>query len=143
MVFEQSFQSWIPSAVDGTPLASFDVRNDVLPGGGRVGVVEAFGELDLSTADEFGRALRHCGDSHSVIVVDLSGVTFMDCSALRALGALRRDLATRRGQLCVVATRPSVLRLFALTGTRLSLVPDGKQAMAVLERSVHSRIVLG
>jgi len=57
------FQSPIPSSTGGLPLARFDSGNDVLPGGGSVAVVEAFGELDLATVGEFARALQHSAES--------------------------------------------------------------------------------
>jgi anti-sigma B factor antagonist len=117
------------------PLARFDVRSDVLAGGRQVGVVEASGELDLATAGEFFQALRQCAEGHSAVVVDLTGISFMDCSALRALARMRRELEARGGRLCLVATKPSVLRLFGLAKMDFSLVADREQARLVLDTS--------
>jgi anti-anti-sigma factor len=119
------------------PLARFDVRSDVPARGRPVGVVEAAGELDLATAGEFTQALRQCAQGHSAVVVDLTGVTFMDCSAMRALVGLRRELEARGGRICLVATKPSVLRLFGLTKMDFSLVADREQAWAVLDGSTE------
>jgi anti-anti-sigma factor len=48
----------------------------------RDGVVTLFGELDVVSRDEFSNACRSCaGDD---VVVDLSGLTFLDSSGYRA-----------------------------------------------------------
>lgn len=48
----------------------------------RVGVVTLFGELDVVSRGEFVEACDACaGDD---VVVDLSGLTFLDCSGYRA-----------------------------------------------------------
>lgn len=136
MIANRSFRSPIPSAADGTPLASFDVRSEVPTAGESFGVVTAFGEIDLATCGEFSQALHHCANGHTDVVVDLTDVTFMDCSALRVLVPLRRELEARGGRLCLVATRPIVLRLLDLTGVKFELATDGNQAFALLDGSV-------
>jgi anti-anti-sigma factor len=48
----------------------------------RDGVVTLFGELDILSRDEFASACHSCsGDD---VVVDLSGLTYLDCSGYRA-----------------------------------------------------------
>ena len=49
------------------------------------------------------------------VVVDLSGVTFMDSSGIGALVSGRRRLAEGAG-MRLVCTQPTVVRLFELTG---------------------------
>ena len=43
------------------------------------------GELDMATADELSDVLHAVADSDDPIVLDFSGVVFMDSSGLRAL----------------------------------------------------------
>lgn len=77
------------------------------------------GEMDLETAPVFTAALSPWLGQGSVPVhVDLSAVTFCDCSGLRAL--LLAVEAARNGAtvLRIQTPGPAVLRLLALTGTR-------------------------
>jgi anti-anti-sigma factor len=43
------------------------------------------GELDMATADDLSRLLRDASTNGDPIVLDFSGVSFMDSSGLRAL----------------------------------------------------------
>ncbi|MFI6335979.1 STAS domain-containing protein [Streptomyces sp. NPDC050535] len=82
--------------------------------------VRAAGELDLTTAPEFTRALedaRH-GTGRLFLVIDLSRVTFMDGSALTPLCAAWDDCHERRGWARVVYTRPGVGLLFRAGGVQ-------------------------
>lgn len=77
-------------------------------------VVHAGGELDLTTAPEFTRALedvRH-GTGRLFVVVDLSDVTFMDGSTLAPLCAAWDECHDRHGWARVVYTRPGIGLLF-------------------------------
>ncbi|MDX6329357.1 MAG: anti-sigma factor antagonist [Streptomycetaceae bacterium] len=77
-------------------------------------VVRAIGELDLMTAPAFAADLRGPGDANPLpwLVVDLSEVSFMDCSALGELCAVRDRNEKRGGWTRVVYTHPSVELLF-------------------------------
>ncbi|WP_433332418.1 STAS domain-containing protein [Spirillospora sp. CA-294931] len=80
-------------------------------------VVWVTGDIDISTASALGAylsaALTQDGKD---LVVDLSGVTFMDASGLAAL--LRADHhATRTGgRLKLAAPAPVITRLLTITG---------------------------
>jgi anti-anti-sigma factor len=77
-------------------------------------VLHVAGELDTFAADRLGQHLRDLGDAPSgAVVVDLSGVTFMSCTALRVLAEARARLGSR---LFVGGRSRVVVRLFALTG---------------------------
>jgi len=84
------------SAQDGNaarenPIA--DIRRD----DGRI-VVSLAGELDLYNAHEVRDALLQCcAESPERLVVDLSGVTFIDSTALGVLIEARTRLPNRRG----------------------------------------------
>ena len=81
-------------------------------------VVRASGEIDLATSAPLREALERAATNPTVrlLVCDLSGVTFLACNGLTLLLAARSTMDGRDGELRVVATEPSVLRLFALTG---------------------------
>ena len=69
-------------------------------------VVVLHGELDIVSADGLADALVEIAGS--TLVVDLSGLTFMDCSGIDALVVARdRILADGLGQL--VVTRPTAI----------------------------------
>lgn len=83
------------------------------------GAVALQGEADLATVAELERALGRAArslDGDDVVVVDLSGVAFLDAAAVRVLvrsaGRLR-DLGCR---LRVVGATPPLVRVLELTG---------------------------
>ena len=80
-------------------------------------VVSVGGEVDLETATRLGdAALAALRDLSSHLVLDLSGVSFMDSTGLKVLLSLQRSAALAGGSLTVAgATRP-VRRILALTG---------------------------
>jgi anti-sigma B factor antagonist len=70
---------------------------DVERGPGRI-VVRLAGELDLYNAHEVrDKLLECCAESPERLVVDLSGVTFIDSTALGVLIEARTRLPNRRG----------------------------------------------
>jgi anti-anti-sigma factor len=83
------------------------------PGTPRSVRVAAAGEIDILTAPRLEAALRAALDAYDLVVVDLSGVTFMDAQGLNALLAAHRDA---RGTLRVVDASPQSARLLRLTG---------------------------
>jgi anti-sigma B factor antagonist len=84
-------------------------------------LVTAVGELDLNSCPQFKTALdaaaRRVADH---LVVDLSGVTFMDSTALSLLTAEQRR---RADPLHLVVTEPQLLRILEVTGcTRIFVI---------------------
>jgi anti-anti-sigma factor len=83
------------------------------------------GELDLATAP----ALRHeldrarAGPTRAV-VLDLSGLRFMDCAALRGVIKFADGARARGWRLQIVSPPPPVAQIFTLTGTD-ELLPLG------------------
>lgn len=70
-----------------TALGSIETELD----GSGAQIVKLLGEIDISNADAIGRELdRVVADSHSPVIIDLSGLEFMDSSGiamlLRAVG---------------------------------------------------------
>jgi anti-anti-sigma factor len=84
--------------------------------------VRLVGPLDLATAPVVARAVEHAATGDRAILVDLSGVHFMDSSGFRCLLRLRRSLGDR------LALRPppeSVQQVFRQMGLLDLLELDG------------------
>jgi anti-sigma B factor antagonist len=74
------------------------------------------GELDLATAPRLKWPLVDAIDSGArVLIVDLTGVTFMDSTALGVLIGIRRTLKLG-SRLAIVCTDPEVLKIFEISG---------------------------
>jgi anti-anti-sigma factor len=80
--------------------------------GGRV--VALSGELDVSTAQ--GLAEQLIGEPGSLVVVDLSQLTFVDSSGLGAIHAARRKMIECGGNLVLCRPNPMVSLVLEITG---------------------------
>ena len=80
-------------------------------------VLVVVGEVDVYSAPRLREAFTQAAGDAPVrgVVVDLSGVTFMDSSGIGSLVSGRRRLAEGAGMRLVCA-QPTVVRLFELTG---------------------------
>lgn len=79
-------------------------------------VVRVDGELDLSTSPNLSAALTDAGDGTATsITLDLSGVTFIDSSALRVLVLSGRALGQDGCQLRIGPRSEMVGRVLAMT----------------------------
>jgi len=90
----------------------------VMPTGDRISVVVR-GDLDFDA----GRRLQHdlydiLGRSTGGIDLDLSAVSFCDCSGLNVLLNLRKQAVEHGKTIAVRAGSPMIERLLDLTGTR-------------------------
>lgn len=95
------------------------LKVDVATQGDRT-VVSATGEIDLSTAPMLEARLDELAEGDAM-VLDLTGVTFIDSTGLRViLGADTKAGENGRG-LAIVATDGPVMRLFELTGVDVRL----------------------
>lgn len=74
------------------------------------------GEVDLATALVLADALRHAEDHPDGMVVDLSGVEFMDCRGAQLLLATARRVRANGGQLRLAGASDIVTRLFRVMG---------------------------
>ena len=76
------------------------------------------GELDLESAPELDRAVDGAVEDGAVdLVIDLSGIAFMDSSGLAALVRATRVAEAAGGDVHLSRPAPQVQRLFELTGT--------------------------
>ena len=84
--------------------------------GTRTIVVAVHGDTDMHVADELEARLSEVIDEvPDALVLDLSGVTFLDSMALGVLlGSLKR-LGESGGRLRVVTSRPEIRRIFEVT----------------------------
>ena len=78
----------------------------------KVLTVGGLAELTAENRDRFGRKIRADLNGHTTIEIDLSRTTFMDCTGLGALIALRKLARARNGGVRLVNPTPTVQRLF-------------------------------
>ena len=82
-----------------------------------VPVVTAPEEVDISNATQLQQALLEAaGPEHLVVVVDMSRTQFCDSAGLNALIAAERRARAAGGEVRLVITGGSVVRILALTG---------------------------
>lgn len=97
------------------------------------------GELDAFTVSQFRQALADMASSQKLII-DMSGVPFVDSAGLGALiGGIRRARELG-GDVAVACDRPTLVRLLRTTGfDRIVIVADTvEQAIAELEKGSFS-----
>jgi anti-sigma B factor antagonist len=86
-------------------------------------VLSVTGDIDISTAPRLLAALAELdAEARETLVLDLTGVSFLDSSALGALVGAQKEIAAAGGRLTVVCCDPKVLRIFSIT--RLTEVID-------------------
>jgi anti-anti-sigma factor len=82
-------------------------------------VVWASGDVDTNVAEVFRDMMLRVMRRHSPsLLLDLSGVSFMDCAGLRALLLTQRLAEMRGGSVCLIAESPAVHRIIDLLGVR-------------------------
>ena len=86
------------------------VTVDGMAGAGRVAVT---GEIDILTAPRLEAVLEAAVDAYDDVLVDLSGVTFMDAQGITVLLAAHR---AARGTLRVVDASPQAARVLRIIG---------------------------
>jgi anti-sigma B factor antagonist len=77
-------------------------------------VVSASGELDAYAAPELTECFKEVAGAQ-VVVLDLSGVSFMDSTVLGLVVRVVRELGEGKAQVRVVLPRTSARRIFELT----------------------------
>jgi anti-sigma B factor antagonist len=79
-------------------------------------------DLDLATADAFGRELRAL-DPTSTVIVDCSSVEFVDSTGLTAMVTARSRQRASGGELRIANPSQQVVRLLELTDLLSMLEP--------------------
>ncbi len=87
------------------------------------------GELDVATVPRLADPLREAiAAGKTAVVIDLGELTFLDSTGLMVLLNGLRRVVRQGGNLVIVCTNPTVLRLFDITGTATTFtVVDSKQ----------------
>lgn len=79
-------------------------------------VIHVRGELDLASAPQLSAALSEAASQGTVpVILDLSAVTFIDSSALRALVLAGRELSENGRQLQIGPRSEMVTRVLTMT----------------------------
>jgi anti-anti-sigma factor len=89
-------------------------------------VVSARGELDLASSQALARELGAARASDADrILLDLSGLTFIDCAGLRVILCMDARSGDRPGRFLIQPGPPNIQRVFAVTSaaTQLRFVP--------------------
>lgn len=74
------------------------------------------GEFDISNKDDL-RATLLPAESADYVIIDMTGTTYIDSSALHCLIRLKQQLMARSGgAIQLVGVHPAVRRLFTITG---------------------------
>ena len=82
-----------------------------------VPVIAVQGEIDVATAPQLRERLLMLADrDHTVVVVDLRDVSFVDSTALGVLVSGAKRLRNKGGDLRLVVTEPHIAKVLAITG---------------------------
>jgi anti-sigma B factor antagonist len=96
-------------------------------------VVSVFGEVDVATAPELKERLTGLvNDGRVKLVLDLSGVDFLDSTGLGMIVSALKRARTHDGDLRIVCTESRITRLFEITGLdkALTVWPTADAAVA-------------
>jgi anti-sigma B factor antagonist len=88
-------------------------------------VVVVSGEVDVCTEASLQQALLRIMREHGArLLLDVSGISFMDCAGLRALWTTRRRAELRGGFMPLIAVSRAVRRIIELTGAHEALAVE-------------------
>lgn len=81
-------------------------------------IITLCGELDHNSAEEVRVKIddRIDRDNIEKVILDFSGVTFMDSSGIGAVLGRYKKLSNKGGKLCVAESNKNVNRIFELAG---------------------------
>ncbi|WP_369213450.1 STAS domain-containing protein [Streptomyces flavofungini] len=96
-------------------------------------VVELHGEIDLVTYQRTFPLLDSvAAGPEPVVIIDLTGVDFFDCSGISLLMRVHRRVTGRGGTLRIVCAHPLTLRILRLTHLTEVLSPAPTLGAALL-----------
>jgi anti-sigma B factor antagonist len=102
---------------------------------GRVAVVAASGEIDITIADGFRDALLSAlSAGAAALIVDLTSATFLDSAGVTALVRAARQAAVTNTALRLAVAAPPVLRVLDIVGIDrlIGVYPSRSDAVASL-----------
>lgn len=106
----------------------------------RTTVIAVDGEIHVSTAPEFSGVLAAAMQAgRTAIVLDLSGVMFIDSTGLSVLLNALRRLTRAGGAMALVCQNPTVLRLFEITklDSTFDIHADVEPALAAVQAATQ------
>jgi anti-sigma B factor antagonist len=99
-------------------------------------VINVRGEIHVQTAPRFAQRLSDAIDrGNTSIVLDLSGVEFIDSTGLSVLLTGLRQVVQAHGRMALVCANPTVLRLFEITSLdeTFDIFPTRARAFAYVQ----------
>jgi anti-sigma B factor antagonist len=98
------------------------------------------GEIDVAVAPTVRERLEQAVAEDGTLVVDLSGVSSIDSSALRVLIGTHGDCDSTGIEMRLVITEPRILKVFEITGLTdlFTIVPNVAVATKALGLTPHS-----
>ena len=102
----------------------------------RTTIVAVEGEIHVSTAPEFSAMLGATVEGgRTSLVLDLTDVMFIDSTGLSVLLTALRQVTHAGGQMAVVCSNPTVLRLFEITrlDTTFDIHAELEPALALVQ----------
>jgi anti-sigma B factor antagonist len=105
---------------------------------GRTLIFRLRGSFDIATAPSVRAALTDASDEKRDVVVDLTGLEFLDSTGLGALIGAHRRATEGGGSLRLIASEGPILRLLNITGLIrvLAVYPSLEDALADRARIV-------
>jgi anti-sigma B factor antagonist len=101
-------------------------------------VIKVAGEIHATTAPEFSERLNDAiADGKTGVILDLTGVEFIDSTGLSVLLNGLRRVTRVRGSMVLACANPTVLRLFEITklDSTFDIVPSCDEAIARLRQA--------
>ena len=101
-------------------------------------VIRVAGEIHATTAPEFSERLNAAiADGKTGVILDLTGVEFIDSTGLSVLLNGLRRVTRVRGSMILACANPTVLRLFEITklDSTFDIVPSCDEAIARLRQA--------
>ncbi|MGH2717045.1 MAG: STAS domain-containing protein [Actinomycetota bacterium] len=93
--------------------AQLNIARESLP---EAEVIRVSGELDISSSSALREELTEVARTDSNVVLDLSGLRFMDSTGLSVIIAALKRLRERSFDLLLCAPQPPVRRIFEICG---------------------------
>jgi anti-sigma B factor antagonist len=114
---------------------SFDLAEESLDP--QTHLIAVRGEVHVSTAPEFSERLNDAiAGGKTGVVIDMTGVDFIDSTGLSVLLNALRRVTRQQGTLALAVNNPTVLRLFEITrlDSTFDILPDREAAVARVRR---------
>jgi anti-sigma B factor antagonist len=99
-------------------------------------VVRVRGEIDLSTIALFRERLAECIDGTQPVIIDCSGLEYLDMSAVRAFEDFHRSVSLQDRQVVIVGSVPIVHKVLEIVklNQRIPLVDTLGEALRLIEK---------